>query len=65
VDISTKLCNSRARQFLRAKVDKVDSYVVSCLFSKRNAIPSWASLVESLTSAEDKGIVSDLIGIAI
>lgn len=28
-------------------------------------IPSWAGLVESLTSAEDNGIVSDLIGIAI
>ncbi|KAJ5382908.1 hypothetical protein N7517_000819 [Penicillium concentricum] len=27
--------------------------------------PNFASLVESLTSAEDKGIVSDLIGIAI
>ncbi|KXG46799.1 uncharacterized protein PGRI_035450 [Penicillium griseofulvum] len=27
--------------------------------------PTWSSLVESLTSAEDKGIVSDLIGIAL
>lgn len=36
------------------------------LLAGRNAnIPSWESLVENLTSAEEKGTVSDVIGIAI
>lgn len=44
---------------------KWETWKMGFLSSRDTNIPSWASLVESLTSAEDKGIVSDLIGIAI
>ncbi|KAI1838587.1 hypothetical protein DTO006G1_9251 [Penicillium roqueforti] len=44
---------------------KWETWKMGFLTGRSINIPSWASLVESLTSAEDKGIVSDLIGIAI
>ncbi|OQE94967.1 hypothetical protein PENNAL_c0003G04593 [Penicillium nalgiovense] len=44
---------------------KWETWKMGYLSSRNINIQSWASLVESLTSAEDKGIVSDLIGIAI
>ena len=44
---------------------KWETWKMGILTGRSINIPSWASLVESLTSAEDKGIVSDLIGIAI
>ena len=44
---------------------KWETWKMGYLSGRNINIPSWASLVESLTSAEDKGIVSDLIGIAI
>jgi hypothetical protein len=44
---------------------KWESWKMRLLSDRRASIPSWESLVESLTSAEDKGIVSDVIGMAI
>ncbi|KAK4862257.1 hypothetical protein LT330_003395 [Penicillium expansum] len=44
---------------------KWETWKMGFLSSRNINIPSWAGLVESLTSAEDNGIVSDLIGIAI
>ncbi|CAI7588618.1 unnamed protein product [Penicillium glandicola] len=44
---------------------KWDSWKMGFLSGRNINLPSWASLVESLTSAEGEGIVSDLIGIAI
>ncbi|CAG8887143.1 unnamed protein product [Penicillium egyptiacum] len=44
---------------------KWETWKMGFLSTHNINVPSWASLVESLTSAEDKGIVSDLIGIAI
>lgn len=44
---------------------KWETWKMGFLSGRNINIPSWAGLVESLTSAEDKGIVSDLIGIAI
>ncbi|KAJ5588993.1 hypothetical protein N7537_011671 [Penicillium hordei] len=44
---------------------KWETWKMGFLSGRSINIPSWAGLVESLTSAEDNGIVSDLIGIAI
>lgn len=44
---------------------KWETWKMGFLSGRNMNIPSWAGLVQSLTSAEDKGIVSDLIGIAI
>ncbi|OQE37813.1 hypothetical protein PENCOP_c009G06252 [Penicillium coprophilum] len=44
---------------------KWETWKMGFLSGRNIDIPSWKSLVESLTSAEDKGIVSGLIGIAI
>ncbi|KAJ5135773.1 uncharacterized protein N7515_005051 [Penicillium bovifimosum] len=44
---------------------KWESWKMRLLSDRRASIPSWESLVKSLTSAEDKGIVSDVIGMAI
>ncbi|KAJ5950979.1 uncharacterized protein N7479_009392 [Penicillium vulpinum] len=44
---------------------KWETWKIGFLSGRNMNTPSWASLVENLTSAEDKEIVSDLIGIAI
>lgn len=43
---------------------KWETWKLGFLSGRNINMPSWAGLVESLTSAEDNGIVSDLIGIA-
>lgn len=44
---------------------KWESWKMGLLSGRNASIPSWEKLVETLTSAEDKGLVTDVIGMAI